>query len=128
MNEFFDLVIIGAGPAGMAAAITSTGLGLNVAVIDEQSNPGGQIYRAIESVSYERPALMKSLGDDYAAGLKLVQRFRASGANFLPQTSVWQIDGDRDVFTRTAGGTARIATRQILIATGAMERQAARPR
>ena len=74
MNEFFDLVIIGAGPAGMAAAITSTGLGLNVAVIDEQSNPGGQIYRAIESVSYERPALMKSLGDDYAAGLKLVQR------------------------------------------------------
>ena len=123
MSEFFDLVIIGAGPAGMAAAITSTGLGLNVAVIDEQSNPGGQdLYRAIESVSYERPALMKSLGDDYAAGLKLVQRFRASGANFLPQTSVWQIDGDRDVFTRTAGGTARIATRQILIATGAMER------
>ncbi len=122
MNEFFDLVIIGAGPAGMAAAITSTGLGLNVAVIDEQSNPGGQIYRAIETVSYERPALMKSLGDDYAAGLKLVQRFRASGANFLPQTSVWQIDGDRDVFTRTAGGTARIATRQILISTGAMER------
>jgi len=85
MNEFFDLVIIGAGPAGMAAAITSTGLGLNVAVIDEQSNPGGQIYRAIESVSYERPALMKSLGDDYAAGLKLVQRFRASGANSSPK-------------------------------------------
>src|SRR4051812_13987017 len=122
MNEFFDLVIVGAGPAGMAAGITSAGLGLNVAVIDEQSNPGGQLYRAIESVSYERPALLKSLGADYAAGLKLVQRFRASGANFLPQTSVWQIDGDRDVFTRTAGGTARIATRQILIATGAMER------
>lgn len=41
----FDLAIVGAGPAGLAAAEVAADLGLRVAVIDEQPRPGGQIYR-----------------------------------------------------------------------------------
>ncbi len=41
----FDLVIVGAGPAGMAAVTMVSGRGLRVAVIDEQLRPGGQILR-----------------------------------------------------------------------------------
>ena len=122
MSAAFDLAIVGAGPAGLAAAATAAGLGLRTAVIDEQPEPGGQIYRAIESVSTQRPAHLQVLGPDYAAGLELVKRFRASGAEYLPQTSVWQIDGERNVYVRNRAGTARIAAKQILIATGAMER------
>jgi NADPH-dependent 2,4-dienoyl-CoA reductase/sulfur reductase-like enzyme len=122
MSAAFDLVIVGAGPAGLAAAITAGELGLSTAVIDEQAEPGGQIYRSIESVSARRPAHLPVLGPDYAAGLPLVQRFRASGAEFLPLTSVWQIDGARNVYTRSNGRAARIAAKHILIATGAMER------
>ncbi len=73
MNAAFDLVIVGAGPAGLAAAITAAAHGLKVAVIDEQAEPGGQIYRGIESVAARRPAHFAILGPDYAAGLDLVQ-------------------------------------------------------
>src|SRR5438034_8917093 len=40
-----SVVIVGAGPAGMAAAIEAVGRGCRVTVIDEAARPGGQIYR-----------------------------------------------------------------------------------
>ena len=40
----FDLVIIGGGPAGIAAAATAASHGLEVALIDERPTLGGQIY------------------------------------------------------------------------------------
>ena len=104
MSAAFDLVIVGAGPAGLAAAATGSSLGLKIAVIDEQAEPGGQIYRGIESVSARRPAHLQLLGDDYAAGRTLVKRFRASSAEYLPLTTVWQIDGECNVFTRGSAG------------------------
>ena len=42
-----DLAIVGAGPAGMAAAVEAAEHGLSVAVLDDQPEPGGQIYRGI---------------------------------------------------------------------------------
>ena len=42
MKRAFDLVVVGAGPAGMAAAIGAKAFGLNVLVVDEQPAPGGQ--------------------------------------------------------------------------------------
>jgi len=50
----FDYIIIGAGPAGMAAAITARAHGLSVLVLDEQPSAGGQIFRNIESHSQYR--------------------------------------------------------------------------
>lgn len=41
----YDLVIVGAGPAGMSAAIVAATHGVRVLLIDEQEQPGGQIYR-----------------------------------------------------------------------------------
>ena len=45
--ESTDLLIVGAGPAGMAAAIEARGFGLSVIVADENSEPGGQVYRRV---------------------------------------------------------------------------------
>ena len=42
-----DLVIIGAGPAGMSAALTAAARGLKAVLLDEQPRPGGQIYRNV---------------------------------------------------------------------------------
>ena len=117
-----DLVVVGAGPAGLAAAITAAGLGLRTVVLDEQAEPGGQIYRGIERVAATRPAHLSLLGEDYAAGLALVRRFRAPGANYRPQTAVWQIDRDLVVHTRGPDGISSVRSRQIVIATGALER------
>jgi len=37
-----ELAIVGAGPAGLAAAVTAARLGVNVTLIDEAAQPGGQ--------------------------------------------------------------------------------------
>ncbi len=49
MKETRELVIIGAGPAGMSAAITASASGADVLVLDRRESPGGQIYRNVES-------------------------------------------------------------------------------
>ena len=48
MKTHYSLVIIGAGPAGLSAAVIAANHGIDVALLDEQEAPGGQIYRAME--------------------------------------------------------------------------------
>ena len=43
-----DLVVIGAGPAGMSASRAAAEAGLSVVLLDEQKQAGGQIYRDVE--------------------------------------------------------------------------------
>ncbi|MCP5092668.1 MAG: NAD(P)-binding protein, partial [Gammaproteobacteria bacterium] len=42
MDDSYELLIIGAGPAGMAAACEAASHGVRVAVLDNQTSPGGQ--------------------------------------------------------------------------------------
>ena len=91
MSETVGLAIIGAGPAGMSAAIAAREHGADVLVLDEQAAPGGQIYRNVETVTAERPETARVLGGDYAAGAALVRAFRGCGAEYSPHTSVWEV-------------------------------------
>ncbi|WP_372714221.1 FAD-dependent oxidoreductase, partial [Ilyobacter sp.] len=43
----YDLIVVGAGPAGLSAAIEAAKIGLEVAVFDENSKPGGQLFKQI---------------------------------------------------------------------------------
>lgn len=45
--EQHELVIIGGGPAGLAAAATAAKAGVESLLMDEQATPGGQVYRAV---------------------------------------------------------------------------------
>ncbi|KNH27060.1 pyridine nucleotide-disulfide oxidoreductase [Pseudomonas syringae] len=45
MNEYADLLIIGAGPAGMAAALAAAPSGVRIVMLDDNPLPGGQIWR-----------------------------------------------------------------------------------
>ena len=58
-DAVYDLAIVGAGPAGLAAAVTAAGLGLRTAVFDEQPEPGGQIYRGVERVAATRTRISR---------------------------------------------------------------------
>ena len=91
MSETVGLAIIGAGPAGMSAAIAAREHGADVLVLDEQAAPGGQIYRNVETVTAERPETARVLGRDYAAGAVLARVFRRCGAEYSPRTSVWEV-------------------------------------
>ena len=114
-----ELVVIGAGPAGMRAAMTACAHGVDVMVLDDAVAPGGQIYRAVES-----PALgdTRTLGGDYARGAELVAGFRRSDVEYQSATTVWEVTCERTV--RVSGGLAgrSIAADRVIVATGALER------
>jgi NADPH-dependent 2,4-dienoyl-CoA reductase/sulfur reductase-like enzyme len=111
-----DLAIVGAGPAGMAAAALAGEVGLDTVLLDEQDGPGGQIYRGIERAAAPTP-----LGDDYLAGKPLAAALRASGVQYRPGTTVWHIDPDGTV-SLTSNVSDALVAKRVLLATGAVER------
>ena len=112
-----ELAIIGAGPAGMAAAVLADELGLETVLIDEQGSPGGQMYRAIERAEPGTP-----LGSDYLTGRPLVAALRASRVDYRPSTTLWHVDPEGALFLETAGRSETVTVRRVLLATGALER------
>ncbi|MBO89259.1 MAG: FAD/NAD(P)-binding oxidoreductase [Rickettsiales bacterium] len=120
MVETVDLAVIGAGPAGLAAATVASELGLSVILLDEQPAPGGQIYRNIES--FDADAFEEYLDEDYSEGRAIAEAFRASDAKYRPNSTVWRIDQDGSI-AWTDGSTAQILKAgRIIAATGALER------
>jgi NADPH-dependent 2,4-dienoyl-CoA reductase/sulfur reductase-like enzyme len=127
MTSPYDLVIIGAGPAGMSAAVTARVCGLSVALVDEASAPGGQIYRSIEAVSERQQVLLDILGKDYAAGAALAAAFAKSGSDYFTGTAVWRVDKGGQVGC-SDGRTAKLLHgHHVLVATGAYERPVPMP-
>ncbi len=122
MTEALDLAIIGSGPAGLSAAITASRLGLKVNVFDEQATPGGQVYRAIEDVTTQRPERLELLGTDYARGGGLVEAFRACDAGYSPRSKVWNVTADGELAIVSAESARQVKALRVLISTGAMER------
>ncbi len=47
MTYRFDVLVVGAGPAGIAAAVRAAEEGCKVAIVDENPHPGGQIWREL---------------------------------------------------------------------------------
>ncbi|WP_244422069.1 NAD(P)/FAD-dependent oxidoreductase [Bradyrhizobium sp. ORS 285] len=115
-----DLLIVGAGPAGMTAAITARRYGIDVLVVDDQALPGGQIWRAVETqAATPRGAI---LGRAYQEGKATADAFRASGARYEPRTQLWQVEPGFRAFVTHDGKARTIEARAIILATGAQER------
>jgi NADPH-dependent 2,4-dienoyl-CoA reductase/sulfur reductase-like enzyme len=114
-----DVAVVGAGPAGMAAASVCARAGLATVVFDENAAPGGQVYRGISSGPLAQSEL---LGADYAQGRRLFDEFRASGARHEPGATVWSIGPELDIAISLRGETALASPVSVILATGAIER------
>lgn len=126
VNAFFDLAIIGAGPAGMSAAAEASAAGASVVMFDENPAAGGQIYRGIEQNTIARRPF---LGDDYWRGKDLLNAFLTSNATYVPQAFVWSVeprDSDKsnsvELRVSVSGKSGITFARRVIFATGAMER------
>jgi len=118
-RETVDVVVIGAGAAGMAGASAMADLGLQVVLLDEQGSPGGQIYRGITLAPLSRRDL---LGPDYAHGNQLAQALAASSVRYEKAAAVWQVTRDHQVSYLREGRLHTLQAKAVLLATGAMER------
>lgn len=117
-----DLIIIGAGPAGMAAAREADQRGAQVVLLDDQPAVGGQIYRNVLAASPRQKAI---LGADFIQGRRLAERLLRSDVDHHAGVTVWHACTDGIVCTVTYskdGIAKQVQGRHILLATGAIER------
>lgn len=118
-RDDFDVAIVGAGPAGAAAAIEAAELKLRVAVLDEQPLAGGQVYRAVPGIAPVRPDPERSEGD------RLRAQLGAASVERLFAHRVWHVERHADAWHVHAlgpDGPRAVIARTLVVATGAQER------
>jgi NADPH-dependent 2,4-dienoyl-CoA reductase/sulfur reductase-like enzyme len=132
-----DVAVVGAGPAGMAAALAAADLGCRVILVDAAAAMGGQIYRP--------PAFTGAGAAAHATAPRMPGRLRRAishrGIHHLPQTTVWHAEATTgrpgeaeagpefvlrlaDAAGRAPAGTAGpdlLRARAVVVATGATE-------
>src|SRR6218665_2399368 len=127
LAQSYDLVVVGAGPAGLSAATTAAQQGLDVLLVDENPPPGRPIYRDITSTPTSARAVP---GQDYWRGADIVARFERAPASYAARCTLWSVTphatrhhGQAFEVGLSQGGCARlIDARQLILATGAQER------
>jgi NADPH-dependent 2,4-dienoyl-CoA reductase/sulfur reductase-like enzyme len=116
------IVIVGAGPAGMTAAIEAARAGARVTLLDESPRPGGQIYRQLDPGF--RIASPGALGQDFPRGQALLAEFAsiAPTIEYLPESLVWGLFPEREVAFLLKGESRTIRYDVLIVASGAYDR------
>jgi thioredoxin reductase (NADPH) len=110
-----DVIIVGAGPAGLAAAVYAASEGLEVLVVETQA-PGGQAGSSSKIENYLGFPMGLSGQELAARATTQAQKF---GAHLLIAESVVRLDCDRRPYQVVLENGDTLATRAIVIATGA---------
>lgn len=115
MDTRFDLIIIGAGPAGMTASIYAARAGLKVAML-EYSAPGGKLIKTNEIANWP--------GEKMISGVDLAMQFfdhtSETGAEYLYGNVVNIEDGDYKRIVCEDGSVYK--AKAVIIATGTVEK------
>ena len=117
-----DLVIIGGGPGGVAAAVKAAKARVDVTLMDDNERLGGQGNRQYPN-GFDVSDL-DGLGPDYTEGQDLLQQFysHADKIQYLNNTLVWGIFDDRSLALARNGTSSSLRFKHLVVATGAYDR------
>ncbi len=120
-----EIAIVGAGPAGLSAALEASMAGARVTIIDEYARPGGQYFK-------QPPAAFKllersAMGRDYDRGIEMMKRIESGQIELLSDTLVWGAlePGVLEIYGQ--GECRRVRHDRLVVATGAYDRPIAFP-
>ncbi|MCF7938597.1 MAG: FAD-dependent oxidoreductase [Spirochaetales bacterium] len=117
-----ELAVVGAGPAGLSAAIEAARAGVRVTLFDENQSPGGQIFRQYpQGFQVTDP---KVLGQDFRRGQELLTRFRsiADEVDHRKGAVVWGLFPDRELAFVQNQTSLSVRYQKLILATGAYDR------
>ncbi|WP_368564014.1 FAD-dependent oxidoreductase [Pseudoxanthomonas sp. UTMC 1351] len=106
-SAHYDVLIVGAGPAGLAAARAAASHGARVGLIDAQARPGGQVWR--HDIASPPPR----------AARRMIESL-PEGTEFLAQTQVLMA-AERSLLVEAPQGARQLFYRSLILATGARE-------
>ena len=115
-----EVLVVGAGPAGLAAAKAAALSGCRVTVLDERAGPGGQYFKQL--------AQAHTFADDgamdrqYRAGRNLIEEVKGLGVEILSDALVWGAFEPMEVCALVGERAVIVRPTALVIATGAYER------
>ena len=115
----FDLIIVGAGPSGLSAAIEAANRGMNVVVFDENEKPGGQLFKQIHKFFGSKEHKAKVRG--FVIGEQLLKEASEAGVTVVLNATVIGLYQDKEVVVKIGDGVEHYKADSVLIATGASE-------
>ncbi|MBE3145202.1 MAG: FAD-dependent oxidoreductase [Planctomycetes bacterium] len=119
MTREVEVAIIGAGPAGLSAAIEASKAGAKGIIIDENNRAGGQLFKQIHKFFGSRAHQSGTRGFDI--GRNLLNEVQALGCEVMLETVAWGIFENNTISIYSQKINTLIAAKRILLATGASE-------
>ncbi|MGA1327008.1 MAG: FAD-dependent oxidoreductase [Rubrivivax sp.] len=113
-----DVLVVGAGPAGLSAAVAAARMGARVVVLDERPQSGGQYFKPL-APSHRSEAPPDA---QFAAGERLVRQARDLGVTVHQEVTVWGAESPQEVVAVVEDVETVFRPRRLILATGAYER------
>ena len=115
----YDLIVVGAGPSGLSAAIEAAKRGLKVVVFDENEKPGGQLFKQIHKFFGSKEHKAKVRG--FVIGEELLTEADKAGVDVELNATVVGMYQDKEIVVRKGEEVFHYKGNAIIIATGAAE-------
>ena len=116
----YEMIVIGAGPAGLSCAIEAKKTGMDVAVFDENARPGGQLFKQIHKFFGSKEHHAKERG--FRIGEDLLKEAEEAGVHVYLNSTVMGVFEEKEVLVNMEGDRVNhYKADNIMIATGAAE-------
>ena len=123
-DQSTDVLVIGGGPAGLAAASIAAEAGLDVVLVDERGKLGGQYYKQPPDAFAVNDALVDR---QLRRGRAMIRRVQESGARVLSGVTIWAAPGPTEVMGLGHTASYVFRSKRLIIATGAYDQTVPMP-
>lgn len=125
MKDFYDVIVIGAGPAGMASALEAAERGVSVLIVEREDRPGGILNQCIHDGFGIIKFKEKLTGPEYAD--LYIARIEEKGIEVLTSTFLLELIRDDEQLFRmqlvnSADGVFQLKGKSVILCTGCRER------